>query len=280
MKIRFLGTAAAEGIPALFCKCNTCRIARERGGKNIRTRSQAIIDGKLLIDFPADTYFHAITHGIELSDIEHCIITHSHSDHLYPNDIVMRIPGNTAHGNKSNLNFYGSAGVMLKIGGYLHSIREKIDDYASINPIEPYAPYKIGEYTVTALEARHDVTSHPLVYIISDGSGKSLLYGHDTGYFLPKVWEYLEKEKPYFSFVSLDCTAANIPEMGYNSHMNLNDNVKVRERLVSIGCADSKTVFCSNHFSHNGKDVLYEEFSALAKQNGFLTSYDGFEIEF
>ena len=54
MKIKFLGTAAAEGIPALFCDCAVCQNARKVGGKEIKTRSQAIVDDKILIDFPAD----------------------------------------------------------------------------------------------------------------------------------------------------------------------------------------------------------------------------------
>ena len=44
MKFHFLGTAAAEGIPALFCECAVCKEAREKGGRFIRTRSQALID--------------------------------------------------------------------------------------------------------------------------------------------------------------------------------------------------------------------------------------------
>ena len=44
MKLKYLGTAAAEGVPALFCTCEVCRKSMELGGKNIRTRSQAIID--------------------------------------------------------------------------------------------------------------------------------------------------------------------------------------------------------------------------------------------
>lgn len=60
MKIRYLGTAAAEGWPALFCSCPICTQARERGGKNLRTRTQAVLDGELLIDFPPDTYCHAL----------------------------------------------------------------------------------------------------------------------------------------------------------------------------------------------------------------------------
>ena len=38
MKIAYLGTSAAEGIPALFCHCDVCKYARKYKGKNIRTR--------------------------------------------------------------------------------------------------------------------------------------------------------------------------------------------------------------------------------------------------
>ena len=48
MKLKYLGTAAAEGIPAMFCECNNCKEARRRGGRDLRTRSQALIDGKVL----------------------------------------------------------------------------------------------------------------------------------------------------------------------------------------------------------------------------------------
>lgn len=47
MKIKYLGTGAAEGIPALFCRCAICNEARKRGGRELRTRSQAIIDDKI-----------------------------------------------------------------------------------------------------------------------------------------------------------------------------------------------------------------------------------------
>ena len=63
MKLQYFGTAAAEGWPSLFCGCDACRRAREAGGRNIRTRSQAMIDDKLLIDFPADTYLHMTYYG-------------------------------------------------------------------------------------------------------------------------------------------------------------------------------------------------------------------------
>ena len=282
MKIQYLGTAAAEGIPAIFCKCESCTQARKRGGKNIRTRSQALIDGKLLIDFPADTYYHSLLYGFDLADIRHILITHTHSDHLYPNDIGMRIPGFSSLGRSEEemLNFYGSAGAMKRINSYMSQLEFKHDDFIGLHPLTPYAENKVGDYTVIPLEAVHDVTSHPFIYIIIAPDGKSLLYANDTNYFADKVWEYLEKTDIKFDFVSLDCTDANIENRTYIGHMNLNENINVKNRLTELCRADEKTIFCSNHFSHNGTDVLYEDFSELAKAQGFLTSVDGMTVEF
>ena len=50
MKFTYLGTSSCEGIPALFCNCPRCEGARRLGGKNIRTRTQALINEDLLID--------------------------------------------------------------------------------------------------------------------------------------------------------------------------------------------------------------------------------------
>ena len=57
------------------------------------------------------------------------------------------------------------------------------------------------------------------------------------------------------------------------------ENIEVKERLLKMGCADEKTIFVCNHFSHNGKNADYEDFKAIAEKHGFLTSYDGMEIE-
>ena len=62
--------------------------------------------------------------------------------------------------------------------------------------------------------------------------------------------------------------------------MKLNDNIKVKNRLIEMNCTDENTIFISNHFSHNGIDVLYEDFSKIAVKEGFIVSHDGMVIEF
>ncbi|MDR0856754.1 MAG: hypothetical protein LBM78_05035, partial [Clostridiales bacterium] len=87
MKIRYMGTAAAEGIPAMFCACDTCRRALAAGGKNVMTRSQALIDDDLVVDFAADTYMHFLQAGKTLAGLKYALITHSHGDHVSFDDL-------------------------------------------------------------------------------------------------------------------------------------------------------------------------------------------------
>lgn len=274
MKIQFLGTCAAEGIPALWCNCDNCKRSREIGGRAIRSRSQALIDGKLLIDFPADTYWHMMKNGIDLLDISHCLITHSHSDHLYPADIAMISPGFSHVPDGFKLTFHGTHKMAEKLIDTVKPICEKhgIVDFA---PIDPFAPQKIGDYTVTALPSVHDPKSGPVFYQIE--GEKSILYAHDTHYFHDDVWNYFEESKPHFDLVSLDCTNACLP-LTYVGHMGLEENIKVRERMLSIGVADEGTVFICNHFSHNGISVVYDDFVPIAAKEGFGVSYDGMTV--
>ena len=89
MKITYYGTAAGEAWPGVFCSCELCQKARELGGKNIRTRSQALINDDLLLDMPPDNYLHSLYYGLDLSKVKTLLFTHSHSDHCYPGDLEL-----------------------------------------------------------------------------------------------------------------------------------------------------------------------------------------------
>ena len=54
MKLHYLGTAAAEAIPAVWCNCEVCKKIRKTRGKDVRTRSQVLINDDLMVDFPQD----------------------------------------------------------------------------------------------------------------------------------------------------------------------------------------------------------------------------------
>lgn len=275
MKLKFLGTAAAEGFPGLFCTCEVCDRAKKAGGRNIRTRSQAIIDDELLIDLPPDTYLHCLYFGLDLTKVKSCLITHSHSDHLYPMELEMRGPGFAHIPAGSMLTLYSSA---LSSKSIYEAIEEhNLEQIGRVkhSEVTAFIPFEIDGYTITPLKADHDIKVEPLIYIVSNGE-KTLLYGTDTGYFLDETWDYLEENKPYLNLVSLDCTSGI--EEGVTNHMGFKSNVDVKNRLIEIGCADEATIFISHHFSHNGK-ATYDDMVPVAAKEGFLVSYDGMEVE-
>lgn len=270
MVIKYLGTAAAEGIPALFCDCDVCRKARLLGGKDVRTRSQAIIDGKLLLDFPCDTFMHLIKNDLDLCDVSACLITHVHDDHFYPRDMSY-IRRGFSHPPKGYVfTVYGSEDILDGTKQY----EEESDGMLKFVAVKPFVPFDLLGFAVTPLKALHG-TSNPYIYII-EKDGKTLLYAHDTGIFPDETWDYLRGKR--LDMISLDCTEGAKETLSYDAHMCLGFASECRDRLASESVIDSGTVCVLNHFSHNGKDVLYDDFSKLARARGFLTSYDGFEI--
>ena len=276
MKIKFLGTAAAEGIPALFCDCRVCQNARKVGGKEIKTRSQAIVDDKILIDFPADTYMHALYGGLDLIGIRHCIITHGHMDHLYERDFWCR---NKSIGNGSvegtTLDVYMTGATREIASAYYDKSVQT--ERVRLNVIKAFEPFEIEDYRIIPLRAYHDPTTEPVFYIIEHGD-KTLLYANDTGYFYDDVWEYLAKYERKFDMVSLDCTGMLLPDYRHG-HMGLSVNAEIVERLREMDLCDENTTVYVNHFSHNGK-ATHEELVVEAGKYGFGVTYDGCEVEF
>lgn len=278
MKLQYLGTAAAEGWPALFCDCFSCKMAREQGGKNIRTRSQALVDGKLLIDFCPDTYYHELMFGLKLWEIQHCIVTHGHSDHFYPTDLMMKALPYAKNGKEHMLHIYGSEQInnlyekMVAEEDDSQNIRECV----KIHKIKMFEPLFVMEYKIIPLLANHDPNESCFIYLIKNQFGKTLLYANDTSYFPEETWNFLSDYT--LDVVSLDCTMG-IMENG-TTHMGYRGGVETKKRLIKMGCIHEKTKFILTHFSHNcGHGISHEEMEQLAVQDGFLVAYDGYTIE-
>ena len=271
MKLTYLGTAAAEGMPAIFCNCEYCQKARELGGKNIRTRSQSIINDNLLIDLPADTYFHFLQNGIIGDKIKYLLVTHSHQDHFYINELLMRKVPFARNMRCEKLRIYCGQGTFDKL-----SQEEKLSDieFTKLNHFEEIS---FGDYSVIAMPARHYPGDDALIYIIKN-NGKTVLYAHDTGYLYEENFEYIEKNNIVFDMVSFDCTNVSLPIPDTGGHMGLENIARVIERLKGANAITPDTIKYVNHFSHNG-NPLHDRITKLAKEIDCCASYDGCEVE-
>lgn len=127
------------------------------------------------------------------------------------------------------------------------------------------------------LPARHHAGDDANIYLIE--GDKTLLYAHDTGYFLEEVFAYIEEKGLRFDLVTLDCTNVEIPEPDTGGHMALDNIRRVVARLTELGAVDDRTVKVVNHFSHNGCP-LQEELEEKVEDDGFLVAYDGRVVEF
>ena len=83
MKIKFLGTGAAEGIPAINCDCPHCRRARKEGGKLLRERSTILfqLSGyNMLVEAPPD--IRNLINKYQLADLQGILATHATYSHI------------------------------------------------------------------------------------------------------------------------------------------------------------------------------------------------------
>ncbi|NLC43520.1 MAG: hypothetical protein GX783_04485 [Clostridiales bacterium] len=270
MKIKLLGTAAAEGIPGIFCNCDICTYARKHGGKDIRTRSQAIINDKYLVDFPMDSYMHSINFDINFYDINHILITHPHGDHFYPQEIEFRCPP-YAHGQEGKLlNVYGPGSIKELFPDFPSKQNQ---DYIKFHKLNAFETYYIDELQVTPMTALHSRDFECFVYLI-EHEGKKLLYGHDSGFFPQETMNYLKN-------TIVDCVLCDTTygkKIDGNNHMGVLDNFQLRNLLVEQNSADEDTKFILTHLSHNG-ELTHKQLERMARDNGFIAAYDGYEHE-
>ena len=281
MNIRFLGTAAAEGWPAAFCNCQACRKAMQLGGKNIRTRSQTLINGELLIDFPPDTYMHKLSYGLDLTAVKHLLITHKHMDHFFPQEFSIRGAYFSHDMTNERLDIYCAQEVKdhfdSVVGG---EIKEECYDLLTWHILSPFSTVTMGRYQVTPLPASHmNEENEPFVYHIVDKEGTSILYLLDSGYYKEEVWDYFKAvvtTSGPVSMVVYDSTDFAL-DSNHSKHMSFSEVKRVKERMASIGVINEETVCVLDHFFHHGK-CLHDEMTALAESENCLVAYDGMEL--
>ncbi len=271
MKLHFYGTGASEGVPAIFCRCKYCERIRKTGGRDFRSRTSCQIDDNLMIDFSADIFDHMCYGGLDMNQIDYLMITHAHSDHFYPEELMHIAPPFSMSPVPKKLTVVGNPTVCDKLK---ELGAEEISEYLKVICIRNLEEMAMGNFSVKALPADHDNTQECHLYILRKG-GKTLLYAHDTGYFLEETWKALESE--HLDGVVLDCTCCNGPSY-FKNHMGFEDDLKIQSRMMEHGMTDEKTVFVATHFVHTYGPIQDEMEQAFQKY-GFIAAYDGIDVD-
>lgn len=277
MKIQFLGTAAAEGVPAMFCSCKYCQDIKKSGAKEYRTRSQVVIDGELSIDFPPEAYVHALDYGIDLSALKNLIVTHSHLDHFYAHDFVLR-GYKYAELSADILNIYGNDEVEKVYSECTRrELKNDVAAHLRFNKIKAFQSFHVGKYRVIALPAVHGTEEEALLYYVECGE-KGYLHLYDTGTLSDEAIDFLAKNSAKAQLAAFDCTFLDAPYEAGRRHMCIEGVSELVKKLKSVGVVDDNTIKVITHFSHNSNPTR-SRVSEIAKRYGFVGAYDGLNIE-
>lgn len=285
MKLHFLGTGAAEGVPAMYCECDVCKTIRLRGEAEYHTRSQLLIDEAVGIDFPPDAYYRSLRMGVELSRLTHLLITHSHMDHFYAHDFILRGYKYTSPLEKP-LHIYGNEEVCAVYQECTRrEMREDVEKTIFVHNVLPFQPFAMGEqeeYVATALPAQHSKTEQAYVYLIEKGE-ECYLHLTDTGRLpeesLQYLKEYLRSRGKTIGLVTFDCTFLFRTAGEVSRHMGLEDNAAMRARFCQDGIVDERTKYVVTHYSHNNSP-LKETLQRAEEEYGVIAAFDGMKIEF
>ena len=270
MEILICGTGAAEGFPALFCVCDVCKNARERGGKEIRSRAAYMLNDRIRIDFGPDSNHHQMKYGLDYAKLDHLLFTHSHDDHWFPTDISYRQKG------------FSTVDKTLQVWGNEKVERRFVNEvggdwsryFMEFNELIPFQAIDLGEGVVAMpIPAAHDRSEECLNYLV-ESEGKRILLGHDTGWWDGVTWEFVGN-KP-IDLVILDCTYG-IRDHEKN-HMGGLTLVRFVEELRKRGSLSPDATLVATHFSHNcGSN--YAELEAFFKPHDFVVAFDGMKLQ-
>ncbi len=272
MKLTILGSAAAEGIPALFCDCEVCRCARERGGREIRRRTSYLWDDDILIDIGPDLFCAQISFDLDYAKLRHLLITHSHEDHFYPESLKYRRHGFSVLPEDRWLTVHSNAQVEKLLR---RTCPGDLEDYSL-----DFRRAVIGEEieldagrSAVPVAAAHTESEECLNYIL-EADDKTVLIGNDTGWWPEPTWDILALHQ--FDVAIIDCTFGRRDERKY--HLGISGVVAARDRLRKLGALADDSRVIANHFTHNGQ-INHEELVEVLAPEGIEVGYDGMYLE-
>jgi len=248
LKIRFLGTGAAEGIPSFGCTCQRCQVARKTGGPNARHRAALLIETascRVLLDTPPE--INSLLNQAEVFDLSAVLLSHEHFDHI---------------GGLVEFEYWNQ--VLPIFAGYdvLPKLRltPRLESHALLSGFHSHSQLHFGDLTVMPFKVVHHVPCYGFAF---EEAGVRVLHFSDSSSELGNLH--------YRMLEGADMAIFHTPTFeAHRSHTSVQDVISVVQ-----DCGLQRTVI--THINHN--NLLHEELVRELAPLGITVAYDGLQIE-
>lgn len=280
---QFLGTGAAEGIPAPFCKCPNCENARQVGGHEVRLRTCFRLTDSIMIDLGADAVMQAIKYG-DLSQVNHVLVTHTHEDHL---NLHMLLECLWAKDYRDTLHFYFTDKAYDIVERWRESpwiLKGKVREfeekgYVAFHKLEFEKKVEIEGIGFTPFRGNHrgNVNENSALYLIELGDGRKLFYGLDTSIYYPETLDALKGH--HIDIYISENTMGTLECPPHLGHMRLQDVRELVTTLCEQGTLDEQSVLYLTHINHHSTHQQnIEGVKKLHFPVKTIVAYDGLKI--
>jgi len=234
----------------------------------LRKRSSILIDRELLIDIPPDLYWSSVSHSVKLASLRSLLVTHSHSDHFYPQILEYRGPS-FSFIHLPMLALFGDRAIMSLVGSAFAVGKARL----RLRPVSPYRQYRAAGHWIVPIPANHktDIRGETALNYIIERGRRTILYASDTGLYCNEVLDYLRKWR--FDAIIIECTMGHSPH--YTHHMNYESVLAFHQWAKGVIKEGGR--FITTHFAHDGCGT-YPEVSAILRPHGIAVAYDGLRV--
>jgi phosphoribosyl 1,2-cyclic phosphate phosphodiesterase len=254
LRLQFLGTGAAQGIPAMGCECAHCSRARQEGGRLEKRRSSVLffLPGyELLMDTPPDIRELLDAGGVQT--ISGVFLSHEHFDHV--------------GGLEEFLYWQKDIDLFTEAQVYQRLIRvnwaKQLPDIAFHFGIRPGTTIHFHDFSLTPFGVPHKVPC--CGFVLSDGQ-RRVVHAADSG---PKLSNYarclLEGADMLILSTPFFYSDEDETHMGVDEAVALKDEVGAKQLILT-------------HVNHFNKP--HDKLEAyVAQYEGVTVAYDGLVLD-
>ena len=267
MKVLLMGTGGADGIPALYGNDRVSKFARSNGGKDLRTRSAALIDSAFKIDLGPDTLSQVHRFGVDPTEWSAVFFTHSDEDHLCLSEIQYGMFP-FVESEKLEYTIYGNE-LVCKL------IRHRYPEWPiDLIELKKYEPVVHEGYHVTPILATHKGDEECHNFIV-ERDGRRFLYATDTGFYHDEVFDFLAGRDIHG--LVIECSEG-FHKTPYIGHMDIEQCVSLVGRLRDSKALNTQAKVVTTHHAAGG-DATHQELSDALKPYAIEPGFDGMSFE-